>query len=66
MSNRTGYAPGFVAAKLYRKSSKTGTVYFTSRRGGVKVALLKSRETAQNGDEIWHLMFSEAVPAARR
>lgn len=54
------YGPSFAAAKLYRKKSAKGTTYFVGRMGGVKVALVKSRETAENGDEIWSLMFSEA------
>lgn len=56
------YGPSFTAAKLYRKTSAKGQTYFVGRLGGVKVALLKSRETADNGDEIWSLMFSEAQP----
>lgn len=56
------YGPSFAAAKLYKKTSAKGVTYFVGRMGGVKVALLKSRETAENGDEIWSLMFSEAKP----
>lgn len=56
------YGPSFTAAKLYRKTSAKGVTYFAGRLGGVKVALLKSKETADNGDEIWNLIFSEAQP----
>lgn len=56
------YGPSFTAAKLYRKTSAKGVTYFAGRLGGVKVALLKSKETADNGDEIWSLIFSEAQP----
>jgi len=59
------YGPSFTAAKLYRKTSAKGTIYFVGRLGGVNVALLKSRETAENGDEIWSLMFSEASQKPR-
>lgn len=58
------FAPGFTAAKLYRKTSKTGATYFAGRLGGVKVALLKSKDTADDGGEIWNLVFSEAAPYA--
>ena len=58
----TTHAPSFTAAKLYRKQSKTGGTYFTGRLGGVKVALIKSNETADDGGEIWSLLFSEAAP----
>jgi hypothetical protein len=56
------YGPSFTAAKMYRKTSAKGVTYFAGRLGGVKVALLKSKETAENGDEIWSLIFSEAPP----
>ena len=56
------YGPSFTAAKLYRKTSAKGITYFTGRLGGVKVALLKSKETADDGGEIWNLIFSEAQP----
>jgi len=56
------YGPSFTAAKLYRNSSAKCVTYFVGRCGGVKVALLKSKEIADNGDEIWSLIFSEAQP----
>ena len=58
----TAHAPSFTAARLYKKTSSKGGVYFAGRMGGVKVALLKSKDTAENGDEIWNLVFSEAAP----
>jgi hypothetical protein len=61
MSNGT-YAPSFTAAKLYRKTSAKGSTYYVGRLGGAKVTLLKSNETAENGDEVWSLMLSEAAP----
>jgi hypothetical protein len=61
MSNGN-FAPSFTAAKLYRKQSAKGGIYFTGRLGGAKVTLLKSNETAENGDEVWSLLFSEAAP----
>jgi hypothetical protein len=60
MSN--SYGPSFTAAKLYRKPSKNGGTYFTGRMGGVKVALLKSKDTTDDGEEVWNLVFSEAAP----
>ena len=58
----TQHAPGFTAARLYKKTSKNGGTYFTGRLGGVKVALLKSKDLADDGGEIWNLVFSEAAP----
>ncbi len=57
MSN---YQPGLVAARLYKRTSAKGNEYFSGRLGGVSIALLKSRETTDEGGEIWELMFSEA------
>lgn len=34
--------------------------YFTGRLGGARITLLKSRETADDGGEIWQLMIAEA------
>ena len=62
MSN--DWAPSFRAARLFRKTSQKGSVYFVGRLGGVRVTLLKSRDTADDGSEIWNLMFAEA-PAPR-
>ena len=52
----TQHAPGFTAARLYKKTSKNGGTYFTGRLGGVKVALLKSKDLADDGGEIWNLV----------
>lgn len=56
----TDYGPNFRIAKLYRRTSKNGSTYFSGRLGFAKVALLKSKETADDGGEIWSLMVSEA------
>jgi hypothetical protein len=56
------YPPSFTAAKLYRKTSKTGSTYYVGRLGGIKVAVVKSNETVESGDEVWNLLFSEAAP----
>lgn len=58
------YGPSFTAAKLFRKTSAKGTTYFVGRMGGVKIAVLKTKELTDNGDEIWSLVFSEAAPYA--
>jgi len=56
------YGPSFTAAKLYKKTSQKGTTYFAGRMGNVKLALVKSKDVADNGEEIWSLIFSEAKP----
>jgi hypothetical protein len=34
--------------KLYRKTSKSGATYFVGRLGGVRLALLKSKDVADD------------------
>jgi hypothetical protein len=63
--NGKNYAPSFRAARLYRKTSDKGNTYFTGRWGGARVSLLKSRDVAEDGGEIWDLMLAEA-PAPRQ
>ena len=60
MSTNRQYPPAFAAAKLYRKQSKSGSTYFSGRWGGARIALLKSKDVADDGAEIWNLMLSEA------
>lgn len=55
-----GYGPSIEVARLFRKTSAKGTEYFTGRWGFAKIALLKSRDVAEDGAEIWHLVLSEA------
>ncbi len=52
----------FRLTRLYRKTSAKGATYFAGRLGGAKVALLRSRDTAEDGGEIWDLLISEAPP----
>ncbi len=55
-----GYGPSIQVARLFRKTSAKGAEYFAGRWGGAKIALLKSRDVADDGGEIWHLVLSEA------
>jgi len=52
--------PSFQIARLFRKKSASGNTYFTGRLGGARVSLLKSRDVADDGGEIWSLMIAEA------
>lgn len=54
----------FRVARLFRKTSAKGNAYFTGRWGGARISLVKSKEIADDGGEIWALMLSEA-PAPR-
>lgn len=56
----TDYGPSIKLAKLYEKTSKSGNVYMTGRIGGAKVALLKSRETQDDGGAIWEIVLTQA------
>ena len=55
------YPQSINLTRLYRKKSeKTGATYFSGRLGNARVVLLKSKDTADDGAEIWNLMISEA------
>lgn len=55
------YGPSIRVCKLYRKTSKkSGSTYFAGRWGNAKVALLKTQETGNEGEEVWNLVLSEA------
>jgi hypothetical protein len=61
------YAPSFPLCRLYRKTSKrTEQDYWVGRLGMAKVVLLKARETADDGGEIWHLMVQQADDKSRQ
>ena len=67
MANGTGdFPPSIRVCKLYEKTSKSGSRYFTGRWGGAKVALVKTKEEGDGGDPIWALLLSEAPAAAAR
>lgn len=66
MSNGNNYPQSFQVAKLYRKrAEKTGQTYFVGRWGNARLALLKAKEPAEDGTEIWNLMISEAQQTKR-
>lgn len=54
--------PSFQVARLFRKKSEKGNTYFVGRWGGARVLLLKSKDVADDGSEIWSLMLAEAPP----
>ena len=51
-----------VLARLYRNISSYGNLYFAGPMGGVKVALLKTRDVSDSGQEIWELVVKERPP----
>ncbi len=57
MSN---YGQSLTALRLYKRTSQKGSTYFTGRMGLLKVALLKSNETTDDGCEIWNLVYQQA------
>lgn len=56
----TDYGPKLAAARLYEKRSAKGNTYFTGRWGALRVAVLKTAETGDDGSPIWSLVLSEA------
>ena len=54
------YGPQVTLARLYRKQSAKGATYFRGRLGMANIVLLKSKDFAYYGNEIWNLVLSEA------
>jgi hypothetical protein len=60
------YGPQVKLARLYEKTSKTGNQYFVRRLGMAKVAVLKSKEVAEDGSPMWDVLLQEAPSEPRR
>jgi hypothetical protein len=60
------YGPSLTALRLYKRTSQKGTTYFTGRMGLLKVALLKSNETTDDGCEIWNLVYQQVDEKSRQ
>jgi len=54
------HAESIRAFRLYEKTSKNGNTYLTGRWGGAKVAVLKSRDVADDGSAMWDVLLSPA------
>ena len=54
------YDPPIVAARLRKRISKKGAEYLAGYMGLVRVVVLKTNETADDGSEIFNLIFSQA------
>lgn len=54
------FPPSITAAKLYEKTSAKGNSYLTGRLGGMRVAIIKTPDTSDDGSPIWELRFSQA------
>jgi hypothetical protein len=60
------YGHNITAVRLYKKTSAKGSTYFVGRMGMVKVALLKSNDTADDGGEVWNLVYQQAEERPRQ
>jgi hypothetical protein len=60
------YGPQVKLARLYEKTLKTGNQYFVGRLGMAKVAVLKSKEVAEDGSPMWDVLLQEAPNEPRR
>ena len=60
------YGPQVKLARFYEKTSKTGNQYFVSSLGLTKVAVLKSKEVAEDGSPMWDVLLQEAPSEPRR
>jgi hypothetical protein len=54
------YGPSLKAFRLYKKTSAKGTTYFSGRSGNLKIVVLKSKDVADDGTEIWDVLYSQA------
>lgn len=63
-SNR--FPPSISVTRLYERTSAKGNPYMTGRMGGVKIAVLKTNETDDEGHPIWEMKFSPASPHPRQ
>jgi hypothetical protein len=60
ISRVTDYGPSIKAARLYERKSKNGNTYLSGRWGTLRVTVLKSKYTGENGESIWEVLLSEA------
>ena len=60
------YGPQVKLARLYEKTSKTGNQYFVGRLGMAKVAVLTSKDVAEDGSPMWDVLLQEASSEQRR
>ncbi len=61
----TNHFESIRAFRLYEKTSKNGNTYLVGRWGGAKVAVLKSRDAADDGSAIWDVLLSPAPDRAK-
>ena len=58
--------PSITAARLYKRTSQKGATYFTGRLGLLKVALLKSTDTTDDGCETRNLVYQQTDEKPRQ
>jgi hypothetical protein len=59
------FPPSIKAYRLYKKTSAKGVVYFQGRMGNLKVVVLKSKDVADDGTEMWDVLYSQAPSQPR-
>lgn len=58
------FPASITVTKLYERTSAKGNQYMIGRMGGVKIAVLKTPETDDEGHAIWAVKFSPAPSKA--
>lgn len=56
----SGFPASITVTKLYERTSAKGNQYMTGHMAGVKIAILKTNDTDEQGHPIWELKFSPA------
>jgi len=54
------YGESIKLCRVYEKTSKNGNTYMAGRLAGAKIAILKSRDVADDGGAIWDVMLTQA------
>jgi hypothetical protein len=50
--------------RVYEKTSKSGNKYFAGRLAGAKIAIMLSKDVADDGGAIWDIVLSQAIDRA--
>ena len=53
------FAPSIRPCVLYQREAKNGNMYLAGRWGGLKIAVVKTSKTTEDGQAIWNLLLSE-------
>ena len=53
------YYPSVKIARLFEATSRNGKIYLRGRLGFANIVILKTDQTSESGQAIWHVLVSE-------